>query len=197
MRTLLCWSLAQPLWSGAQSGGPHYLSRDLTADFDILRNALISGDPGIYRYTSAATLEAALNKTRAQLGRQMDGAEFYRVLAPMIAEIKNGHTQLQWPKGLRENTLATLPILPLGIRMLGDDRVYIFRDLSSAQHDLAGFELLAVNGHSAKWITSKMAKSLSEDGDIPTSRRHDSSGLAFVENLFFLLDQLDPFTFGR
>ena len=194
MLTLLCWSLAQPQWSVAQSGGPRYISRDLTTDFDILRNALISGDPGIYRYTSAATLEAAFNKTRAKLGRQMDSGEFYRVLAPMIALIKNGHTQLQWPKGLRENTLATVAMLPLGVRMLEDDRVYIFRDLSSAQHDLAGLELLGVNGHSAKWITSKMAKSLSEDGDIPTSRRHDSSGLAFVENLFFLLDIRSPFS---
>ncbi len=178
----------------AQAEGPRYSPQELRTDFDILRSALTSGDPGIYRYTSQATLEAAFNKTRGLLGRQMDATEFYRVLAPMIAEIKNGHTQLQLPRGLREKTLATEPILPLGLRMLEDDRVYILRDLSSGQHELAGFELLSVNGRTANWITSRMRNSLSEDGDIPTSRRRDCSGLAFVENLALLLDIRGPFS---
>jgi len=191
---LLIQMLSFPLWNLAQSDGRRYSPQELTADFDILRNALTSGDPGIHRYTSSETLGAAFKKTRAALDRPMYAAEFYRVLAPMIAEIKNGHTQLQWPKDLREKTLATEPILPLGVRMLEDDRVYIFRDLSSGQHDLAGFELLNVNGHSAKWIASKMRNSLSEDGDSPTSRRRDSSGLAFIENLALLLDVRGPFS---
>jgi len=98
-----------------------------------LHGALTSGDPGIYRYTSAATLEAAFKKARAMLGRAMDDAEFYRVLAPMIAKIKNGHPQLRWPKDLREKTLESEPILTLGVQMLEDDRMYIYRDLSSGQ----------------------------------------------------------------
>jgi hypothetical protein len=191
---LLIQILSSSLWSLAQTGEPRYSPQELTTDFDIVRGALTSGDPGIYRYTSQATLETAFKKARANLGRPMDAAEFYRVLAPMIAHIKNGHTQLQWPSGLREKTLATEPVLPLAVRMLEDDRVYIFRDLSSEEHDLAGFELLGVNGHSTKWITSKMGESLSEDGDIPTSRRHDSSDLNFVENLALLLDIRSPFS---
>jgi hypothetical protein len=191
---LLIQILSLSLLGLAQAEGPRYSPQELTADFDILHSALTSGDPGIYRYTSAATLEAASKKARAMLGRPMDAAEFYRVLAPLIAEIKNGHTQLQWPKGLREKTLATEPILPLGVRMLEDDRVYVFRDFRSGQQDLVGFELLSVNGYTAKWITSKMRNSLSEDGDIPTSRRRDSSGLAFVENLALLLGIRSPFS---
>ena len=191
---LLIQMLSFSPWNLAQAGGPRYSPQELTADFDILRGALTSGDPGIYRYTSPATLETAFEKARAMLGRPMDAAEFYRVLAPMIAEIKNGHTQVQWPKGLREKTLASEPVLPLGVRMEEDDRVYVLRDFRSEQHDLAGFELLSVNGHTAKWITSKMKNLLSEDGDIPTSRRRDSSGLAFIENLALLLDIRSPFS---
>ena len=182
------------LWSRAQAVGSPHNPQELTADFDVLERALISGDPGVYRYTSPATLEAAFKRARAMLGRPMDAAEFYRMLAPLIAKIKNGHTQLQWPKGLREKTLATEPVLPLGLRTLADDRIYIFRDLHSEQHELAGFELLSVNGHNAKWIASKMRTSLSEDGDIPTSRRRDSSGLALVENLALLLNIHGPFS---
>jgi hypothetical protein len=191
---LLIQMLSFSLWNFAQADGTRYSPQDLTTDFDILRSALTSGDPGIYRYTPSATLDAGFKITRARLDRPMYAAEFYRVLAPMIAEIKNGHTQLQWPKDLREKTLATEPVLPLGVRMLGDDRVYVLRDFRSGQHDFAGFELLSVNGNSAKWITSKMGNSLSEDGDIPTSRRRDSSGLAFVENLALLLDIRSPFS---
>jgi hypothetical protein len=191
---LLIQMLSLSLWNLAQADGTRYSPQELTTDFDILRGALTSGDPGVYRYTPSATLDAAFRIARARLDRPMYAAEFYRVVAPMIAEIKNGHTQLQWPKDLREKTLATEPVLPLGVRMLGDDRVYVLRDFRSGQHDFAGFELMSVNGHSAKWITSKMGNSLSEDGDIPTSRRRDSSGLAFVENLALLLDIRSPFS---
>jgi hypothetical protein len=195
---LLAIVLVQGLrWSpgnAAQAREPRYSPQELTADFDIFRSALTSGDPGIYRYTSASTLEAAFRKARATLNQPMDAVEFYRVLAPLIAEIKNGHTQVQWPEGLREKTLATEPIVPLAVRMLEDDRVYVFRDFSSERHDLAGFELLSVNGHTVEWITSRMREALSEDGDSPTSRRRDSSGLAFVENLTLLLDIRGPFS---
>jgi hypothetical protein len=187
---MLCFSLRNP----AQADETRYSPQELTTDFDILRSALTSGDPGVYRYTSSTALDAAFKIARARLDQPMYAADFYRVLAPMIAEIKNGHTQLQLPKGLREKTLATEPILPLGVRVLGDDRVYVLRDFRSGHHDLAGFELLSVNGYTAKWITSKMRNSLSEDGDIPTSRRRDSSGLAFVENLALLLDIRSPFS---
>jgi len=45
--------------------GPH----ELTVDFAILRNALTSGDPGIYRYISPTTLDASFVKVRAMLNR--------------------------------------------------------------------------------------------------------------------------------
>lgn len=191
---LLLQMFSFPPWNLAQANGTRYGPQELTTDFDILHSALTSGDPGIYRYISPTTLDASFVKVRAMLNRPMDAAEFYRVLAPLVAEIKNGHTQLQWPKGLREKILAAQPVVPLGVRMLADNRVYIFRDFSAGAHDLAGLELLSVNGHSAKWITSKMREALSEDGDIPTSRRRDSSGLAFVENLALMLDIQSPFS---
>jgi hypothetical protein len=173
---------------------PRYTPQQLTADFAILQSALISGDPGIYRFTQRTEVEAEFSRVRARLDRSMNTVEFYREIAPAVAAIKNGHTHLDWPEGFKKQKLAREPLLPLGVRVLQDDRVYVFRDFSSSPHDLAGSELLSINGRSAKSIVADIARGLSEDGDIPTSRRIDSSGLNFVESLPLVLGIRSPFT---
>lgn len=123
----------------------------------------------------------------------MNTAEFYREIAPAVAAIKNGHTRLDWPEGFKEQNLAREQLLPLGVRVLQDDRVFVFRDFSSGRHDLAGSELLSINGRSAKSIVADISRGLSEDGDIPTSRRIDSSGLNFAVNLALVQGIRSPF----
>jgi hypothetical protein len=76
-----------------------YTSQQMTADFDILRSALISGDPGIYRFTQRTELAAEFSGVHARLYRPMNTEEFYREIAPAVVAIKNGHTHLDWPEG--------------------------------------------------------------------------------------------------
>jgi hypothetical protein len=175
------------------SAALRYTSRQLTADFDILEGALLSGDPGIFRFKSRYSVYTEFRDQRARLDRPMDAMEFYGVLAPTVAAIEDGHTHLDWPAGLKERLLAHEPLFPFGVRVLDDDRVYIFRDFSSNSHDLAGFELLSINGRAANSIVKEISAMLSEDGDISSSRRIDSSGVHFLEGLYLVAGVKGPF----
>lgn len=170
-----------------------FTSGQMTADLDILQNALVAGDPGVYRHIQPGALKAEFLSARARLNRPMDAVEFFRIVAPAVAAIKDGHAHFDWPIGFREKYLANEQTLPLGVRVLQNGRVYIFRDFSSGRHDLAGSELLSVNGIAAQSIVVDISRTLAEDADIPTSREIDSSGRGFIEDLSLVLGVRSPF----
>jgi len=69
----------------------------LQEDFQIARRALEEGHSGIYRYTPKAELDSAFDDAAKRLDRPMTPLEFYRVLAPVVARIKCGHTSVNPP----------------------------------------------------------------------------------------------------
>ena len=71
----------------------------LLADFRIARQALEEGHSGIYRYTSKEELDRLFDQAEKSLTKPMSMLEFYRVLAPVVAAIKCGHTEVSLPKG--------------------------------------------------------------------------------------------------
>jgi len=68
----------------------------LRDDFQIARPSLEEGHSGIYRYTPKSELDRAFDSTAAKLDHPMNALEFLRILAPVVADIKCGHTSA-WP----------------------------------------------------------------------------------------------------
>ena len=132
----------------------------LKQDFQILRSALEEAHPGIYRYTPKPELDRIFDETAARLNRPMTPLELYRELAPAVAALKCGHTALGAPD-------VTAPLFPLEVRVL-DNRLYVYRDFSEPAQ-LAGAELLAVNGMPAATILATMLRAIHGDGDSATA----------------------------
>src|SRR5262245_32240076 len=108
----------------------------LREDFRILRGALEEGHPGSYRYTPKKELDQRFDQADKALDRPMNVYEFYRVVAPAVAALKCGHTGVRVSPDLDKGK----PRLPLVVRVL-DGKIYVLRDLSSAQGTLAGQEI--------------------------------------------------------
>src|SRR5262249_3863717 len=109
----------------------------LRADFRIARQALEEGHSGIYRYTSKEELDRLFAHAEQSLTKAMTVVEFYRVLAPVVAAIKCGHTDISLPKDCLKTLTAKSGVLPLQVRVL-DGKVYVLRDLSGGPVSLAG-----------------------------------------------------------
>ncbi len=68
----------------------------LREDFQIMRLALEESHGGIYRYTSKAAMDQTFARAYRKIDHPMSALEFWRLVAPVVAEIKCGHTS-NWP----------------------------------------------------------------------------------------------------
>jgi hypothetical protein len=162
----------------------------LLADFRIARGALEEGHSGIYRYTSKDQLDRLFDQAEKCLTKPMSMLEFYRVLAPVVAAIKCGHTDVALPHGFMKT--GKNGVLPLQVRVL-EGKFYVFRDLSGGAASLAGKEIRSINGVSASKILEKILAAVSGDGDIQTVRMRRISGWAFSSQLLTLAGLSGPY----
>ena len=205
--TLILTCMAARLWAGESvpSAGSEAFSAQaadaideriepekLRADFRIAREALEEGHGGIYRYTSKQELDRRFDQAEKSLTKPMSMLEFYRVLAPVVAAIKCGHTEVSLPKVNTKSDTAKNRILPLQVRVL-EGKVYVWRDFSGATASLAGMEIRSINGVSASELVENMVAAASGDGDIQTSRMGRISGWAFSSQLSVLAGLAGPY----
>ncbi|HWO00709.1 MAG TPA: S41 family peptidase [Blastocatellia bacterium] len=196
----IVFALAFSLLTVAQSSQPvpQKFERDkLVEDFQIARQALEEGHSGIYRYTNKAELDRVFDAALKSIDRPMDAFEFYRVLAPVVATIKCGHTGVWLPDATRKDLNNSTPLLPLRIRVI-NKRAYAFRDFSdlaspSGAGSLAGKEIQSINGVPASRIVATMLAAVGADGDVQTAREVRISGPQFSVNLISLLGLTSPY----
>jgi hypothetical protein len=125
----------------------------------------------------------------------MSRLEFYRVLAPVVAAIKCGHTSVSLPREYLNSSSAEHKLLPLAVRVLAS-KVYIWRDLSGNPAPLAGKEIRSINGIPTSKIVDNMLEATPGDGDIQTSRMSRISGLTFAVELLTLFGLTGPYELG-
>jgi hypothetical protein len=162
----------------------------LRADFRIARQALEEGHAGIYRYTSRNELDRIFNQAEKSLNKPMSMLAFYRILAPAVAAIKCGHTDVSLPSGF--TYAGKNGVLPLEIRVL-EGKPYVWRDLSGTPALLAGMEIRSINGVSASKLVEQMLAAASGDGDIQTNRMTRISGWRFSSQLLALAGLSGPY----
>jgi hypothetical protein len=122
----------------------------------------------------------------------MDACEFYRVLAPVIAAIKCGHTSVDLPKPLQNEMRTTRLLLPLYVRVT-DGKAYVVHDLAPTNGALAGLELRVINGVLVSRIVETLIAAAPADGDVRTSREYRISGLRFGIGLAQMFGMTSPY----
>jgi hypothetical protein len=91
----------------------------------------------------------------------MTGIEFWALVAPVVAHVKDGHLLTGWPTNVQANLP---PLFPLTVRVL-DHRVFVYRDFSNDDRGLEGVEILSINGVSEKRLLDKMSTVLTGEGN--------------------------------
>ncbi len=163
----------------------------LKLDLKVLREALEEGHPGIYRYTPKAELDRAFLDTEKRLNRPLTALDFYRILAPVVALLKCGHTSLL-PSRADDDSLADEPLIPIEVAIL-DGKVYIARNLSAAG-ELDGAEIASINGVAIGRILATMLAVAHGDGDSATAGPYQlSHRQGFARSLYLTVGQRSPF----
>jgi hypothetical protein len=165
----------------------------LIHDFRVLRQSLEEAQPGLYRQTSKNELDRAFLETEKSLNRPLDVFEFYRILTPLIAAIRCGHTNIQLPDFfVKEQDSSRVKSFPALVKII-NGKIYIWRDLGDKHSGLGGKEILSINKVAAPQIVSTMLAATGGDGNIPTSRIERNEGWNFIKKLMPLTGLQPPF----
>ena len=164
-----------------------FTPEQLKSDFKLFRDALEEGHGGLYYYTPKEELDQQSDSIMRSLDKSLTEIEFCRLLAPLIANINDGHTSIT-PSLSYRSYLEKDPILiPFNLRFI-DNKTYIFRNYSKDKDLVLGGEVFSINEHPVSEILEQMMTVIPSDGHIETSKyRKLESTVRFGEtyNLLF------------
>ncbi len=143
--------------------GHRYTGDELEEDTEAMVASIARLHPRPEAWRTKADLEAAV----AQAERAMkDGAsrlEAFRLLAPLAAGVRCGHTRLTFPAGTLGIMARGGRFLPLGIHYSGD-RAFVVQHFGRKSVVPLGAEVLSINGLDAAAIRAKLLECMSSDG---------------------------------
>jgi hypothetical protein len=135
----------------------------LQADFQRLRFTLAHADAGLYRYTPKAEMDSRLDAVARRLNRPMTDLEFYRLLSPLIAAIRNSHTSIKPPADALKSIRAYDDTFPFVLRYR-EGKAYIEANLSADASIRPGMEVVGLNGRPMAEVTRTLMDGRSAEG---------------------------------
>jgi C-terminal processing protease CtpA/Prc len=150
--------------------------RDLKSDIDYIQHKLQKRHPDLYHYISKQELDDKFDSLRSSITTPLTSNEFYFRLSPVIASIRQGHTQInpltKKLKSSEKKKVSTKGTTPLSLFdfELFDNKLYITKNYSKDSSICVGTEVLAVNGKKPAYLLNKYKPTFSSDGYNTTFR---------------------------
>lgn len=146
-----------------------YTVGHLKEDFVLLRTALEEGHAGLYFYTPREKMNGLFDRLFSGLVEPKTELEFYGYLAPLIAEINDGHTGMMLSRDY-DTYLQNQPILiPFKLQFI-EGKTYLFRNYSEDEDVEMGGEVVSIDDHPISEILEKMLAVQPSDGHNVTSK---------------------------
>ena len=139
-------------------------------DFDVLRRGLEETHAGLYRYSGKPDLDRRFDSLRARLERPMHRLAFIGVVSEMLAEIRCGHTRLEYDDSTNA-AMTRARQFPLGVAIEGSRLVVVSNDTPGDTTIRPGMEVLRINGRAAADVLDVLLPKLPGDGFIQTGKR--------------------------
>ncbi len=157
----LCLSLGASLL--AQTTIP---ATDLQKDFQILKEALESLHPALYKYNTKEEMREHFQSLQEQLSVDQDILTAYSHLSLFTAKIQCGHTYGNfWNQGsaLQAVFKDKANKVPFTFRII-DDKIILYQNLSDKEVLQTGDEIVSINGHNSSTILEKLYPYMKSDG---------------------------------
>lgn len=136
---------------------------ELIKDVDYTYRLLTNGHPGVYWYIEKKQLDFKFDSLKQSLTVPLTTKEFYKKLAPIIAEVKCGHTRLILvTKKLtinERNSLEKLrkPISQFAYKVL-NNKLYVNSANKKLTEIKKGDEIISIDGITSNEIISNITK---------------------------------------
>ncbi len=152
-------------------------SAQLRADLNVVKEALQTRHPEMYKYISREKFDSLYRFTYESLGKSMSVRDFYCTMSPLISSLRCGHTK--WMSGNSESyyPFYETELFPLSL-FFKDEKAFIISHYSGQEVPVLS-EIVKINGEPMKDIIEFLLQQLSfADG-------HSLQGKYYELNNFF------------
>ncbi|MFZ4507930.1 MAG: S41 family peptidase [Fimbriimonas sp.] len=152
--------------AGTAASGPWISGSEVRSDLAILRQALTTIHPGIYRYRTARQIEASLESLERRFANGSTQGQLFLGLSEFTATIQCGHTFPSFwnqPAQTKQNLFMGRDKLPFRFTWI-DRRMFITKSSSEHKNLSPGTEVLSINGVPTKQILSRLLRIVKGDG---------------------------------
>ena len=139
----------------------------LAEDVSILRRAMETLHPGLYRNVPRPRVDALFDDLARDLDHQQSVADVFVRLSRFTAELRCGHTYPNYwnqSKALRADLMEGPDKLPFTYRILGG-RMFVDRSVPGAADIRRGDEILTISGARVSQVIGTLASLVRADGD--------------------------------
>ncbi len=171
-----------------------YSKGELIEDLQQVENCIMRENPLIF--TDKEVLKKRFANTYDKIEDGMTELEFYRLINPLVVDVKCGHTNLSISRALQKNREETAKYFPLKVTLV-DNKLYILEGNKSSGIK-AGDQIKSINGRSSGQIIQILLDNISCDGDNDAKKRYiiskhfNSRFFDFVDNSnYFNVEYLD------
>ncbi len=172
-----------------------YDIKDLRQDFEQFRSIIENKTAGLY--SDRNKIHEMLNSTEPIINKEMTEIEFYRQLAPIVAELKCGHSFLSVSAETEKFMKEHGKFFPLNVRII-HGKLYVVDD-PFYKIIAPGTEILFINKEPSEMIIEKILRNMTTDGEDRGRPRYDaerwfaSMYYSYIDNPdHFNMDLLEP-----
>jgi C-terminal processing protease CtpA/Prc len=144
--------------------------KQLKSDVDYIYKKLQRLHPRLYWYINKEDLDFKFDSLKSTINAPMTSNDFYLKISPVIASIKQGHTQI-FPLYKKMKIKKEFALLKTGTSPLAhfdfdifDNELYIIKNNSDDKSIKIGTEVITVNNISPQELLSKYCSTFSSDG---------------------------------
>lgn len=144
---------------------------ELKADVDFAYSKLKRLHPNLYQYISKEALEANFENLKNEITEPLSSIAFYKKLAPVIASIRQGHTQVfpphkkQTKKEKKKLGKRKFPFRTIRFTTV-NNKIYVEKSFGKDSLIQKGTELLKIEGQDIQRLANDYQKLITGDGYI-------------------------------
>ncbi len=168
-----------------------YSVNELKEDFDLFSLALEESHAGLYNYIGPQRFKTLTESIKKELTHPMNDLEFYRLLCPVIEDIKCGHTRISISNQTNEYLNKQNIFIPFQLKFISG-KAYVLKDIQNNKI-IPGSEILSINNRPISEIVSAIFKMQNSDGAITTAK-YMKLNEKFHELYCLFIEQSQSFT---
>jgi len=165
----------------------------LLNDLEILYQGLDKFHSGMYWYTTNYSVDSAFQKIRSEITKDLNVLEFHKLIAPLVALSREGHTKIYRPETVIEKLNTDIKLLPLILIFLGNELFMVKNGSDFQDFALEGKQIESINGETPIAIVKNIGSLFATDGFVETSKYSDLAGFNFSVYYFYYYGLVDQF----